>query len=379
MSRFVDLLDLPCPVCAGTRYLPIDFTSHIFSTRSSLPNINQYVNHICDGCGLITPYPQPNNDKLAEHYNSEYRASSYAVYADGRAIEPPIQIPISGYSFKRFQSYFDAMKRAVQRWPDAIPTPQDTIIDFGAYQGLFLYAARQAWGCQGIAYDYSEAGIEFARSGLGMPESRVTNDIYADNFPRPVRFATLVHVFEHLEFPNRFLQHLRDSVLTADGWLYIEVPNACGSPLSDVHHFYMYSQNNLAHILKKNGFEIVDLWLSGWPAMPELPFHNPKQNLHCLARVAAQPQTPTLVKVSALDIYAEARRSYRATALGYLRRDAGRLLKECFGLLLHSLGVVLLDLLPVSSQAKFNTPELVRNMLRLATDSRRMLLSLFKR
>ena len=217
-----------CEICGSNAYIPIDFTSFLFRTSSSLPEVNEYCNHICAGCGVITPYPPPDIQKLVAHYQGEYRASRYAVKAGDRSIEPPISIPWSGVSFQRFQSFLNAVNDVADTWPDAVPTTKDTIIDYGAYQGLFLYAAGKVWGSQGIAYDFSRTGIEFARDALGLKQSQVAQDIYVDTFQERARFVTLVHSFEHLDKPLKFMAHLRDNILTEDGWVYLEVPNAFG-------------------------------------------------------------------------------------------------------------------------------------------------------
>ena len=62
--------------------------------------------------------------------------------------------------------------RVSKKDPNCLPSVSDKIIDIGAYQGMFLNAAHQAWGVEGVAYDFSESGIEFARNVFGFKNSK---------------------------------------------------------------------------------------------------------------------------------------------------------------------------------------------------------------
>lgn len=319
MPDLITLDDCACEVCGGTRYLPITFSSYVMPTETANASVNEFVNHICDGCGVIVPYPRPNMDALAKHYNSTYRKNAYDIEAPNGLLRLPIQIPWSGVSFLRFKSFLDAVERNKAAHPDIEPTKDDAIIDFGAYQGMFLSAAVQAWGCSGVAYDFNETGIDFAKNALGLTGSRVAQDIYSDTFDQKARFAVLIHAFEHLEHPGRFLTHLREDVLQKDGWLYIEVPNAFGFSLADPTHFVTYTKDALAYVLEKNGFRVIDSWIGNYPILEDEPWSNPEQNLYAICRV--DPSAPADAKqprVDAHDIRRRVRSAYRRFSFNYV-------------------------------------------------------------
>ena len=90
-------------------------------------------------------YPQISEEKLVEYYNTAYRLSNYAIDVGAMQLDVPIAIPWSGVSFQRFQTFFNCIDDLKDKTPGIIPTEQDTIIDLGAYQGFFLYAAKKSW------------------------------------------------------------------------------------------------------------------------------------------------------------------------------------------------------------------------------------------
>ncbi|MBQ26661.1 MAG: hypothetical protein CMH81_00750 [Nitrospiraceae bacterium] len=259
-----------CRICGSAESRKISFGSLLVSTESINPTLHAYENHICAGCGVVFQYPEISDEVLVRHYNGAYRVSPYALSMPDKIIDLPIQIPWSGISFQRFHTFFEMIRRNARQFPNIVPTDKDTIIDLGAYQGMFLHAASRTWGCQTIAYDYNEQGIRFARDALGITDAKVAHNIYEDQFDEQIRFCILVHAFEHLRDPNRFLQHIRKDILRTDGYLYLEVPNVFASPLSDPTHFFTYSVDSLCFVLRKNGFEPIDVQVHGHPYLPEL-------------------------------------------------------------------------------------------------------------
>tara|TARA_B100000513_G_scaffold192598_1_gene119035 strand:- start:423 stop:1463 length:1041 start_codon:yes stop_codon:yes gene_type:complete len=336
MARLTKLGDYRCGVCGGTDFLPIDFSSYVMPTESANPAINDFVNHICDGCGVIAPYPAPDMTVLSEHYNSAYRKDAYDIETPNGLLRLPIQIPWSGVSFLRFKSFFDAVERNKARHPDIVPQATDAMIDFGAYQGMFLHAAVQAWGCSGVAYDFNETGISFAKNALGMTESQVAKDIYSDTFARKGRFAVLIHAFEHLQFPDRFLAHLHEKVLEPGGWLYIEVPNAFGFSLADPTHYFTYTTDSLRFLLEKSGFAVADIWIGNYPLLEDEPWSNPQQNIYALCKAdpgaAANARPPV---ASAQEIYKRIRRTYRRLSFEYVMRQLRFVMHHAIRLPVH--------------------------------------------
>lgn len=233
---------------------------------------------------MVGQYPQISEDELVEYYNTVYRLSDYAIDIGTTQLDVPIAIPWSGVSFQRFQTFFNLVQELRDQKPAVVPTDNDTIVDLGAYQGLFLYAAKKAWNCRAIAYDYNRAGIEFARKGLNIDEAILAKDIYADTFDAKARYVTLIHAFEHLRYPDQFLRHARKNVLLEGGFLYLELPSVYGTPLSDPTHFYTYSMECLSYLLQRNGFRVLTIREHGEPENKSVNWRNSRMNISVLAQ-----------------------------------------------------------------------------------------------
>ncbi len=293
-----------CRICSHDGLEPLGIEAFLFPGTSYAPNFHEYKNFICPGCGVVSGQPEPTDEALTAHYNAAYRVSRDAVEIGGKVVDAPIDLTVGGRSLARVRNFHDLIVGNSDRLPGLIPGAGDLVIDFGAYQGLFLHGVRELWGCRCLAYDYSESGIAFARDTLGLRESKVTQDIYTDAFDEKAKFATMIHSLEHLREPVRFLQHLRDDILSAGGTLYIEVPNLYGIALCEPVHFFTYTKESLTRLLNIGGFEVIDIRTSGYPVVAEFTAHNDKQNIICLAR----PATATSTSVATPDLAAIRRR-----------------------------------------------------------------------
>ncbi len=275
-----------CRICGHAGLETLGVEAFLFPVRSYAPDFHVFENFICPGCGVVSGQPEPDDAALGAYYENAYRTSRDALTIGGKLIDTPIDLGVGGRSLARVRSFHDLVVRNTENIADVQPTENDLVIDFGAYQGLFLHGVRQLWGCRCLAYDHSEKGIAFARDYLGFAASRVTENIYQDTFGERARFATMIHSLEHLREPLRFLEHLKTDILRKDGYLYIEIPNLYGMALCDPTHFFTYSEQSLRHLLERGGFEVIDIAVQGFPVVPEFVAHNDEQNIVCLARPA---------------------------------------------------------------------------------------------
>lgn len=333
-SRFI------CGVCGASDWTSLDVESSAFPTRSRFPAIHEFENHVCGNCAVVATIPQIEPDSVARFYNSDYRRSAYALELDGKVIEPPLQIPWSGVSFQRFETFHALVSEVAQRDPEVVPRASDAVVDVGAYQGMFLHAVNRFWGCEGVACDYSESGIEFARRALGFERSFVVSDLMVDPFPVRSRFVSLVHVFEHLPRPADFLARVRDELLQSGGYLYLEVPNVEGHPLDDPTHVYMYNERTLRALLEACGFDVQALRLTGHPRAPfRDTFGSETQNIACIARSRGGPGTADWSTTpSPAELRTDIRRAWRrisAAIVGVRCRQAVVALKGALGRLIR--------------------------------------------
>ena len=343
-----------CRICGGQNFVTIDFNSYTSKAESSNPSLNEFQSIICDSCGVVAPFPPPNMNKLKQHYNSKYRHSTSVLNFEENYIEPPIQFESTQVSFKRAQAFFDIIRKLKSEIPDIEPSTKDLIIDYGSYQGVFLNTLVDYWKCSGIAYDFNQAGIRFAKRAFGLTESVVAEDIYTDVFHEKARFITSIHNFEHLDDPIRFLNHIKENVLLHNGWLYIEVPNLYGFPLSDPTHFFTYSEDSLRYTIEKGGFHAECIWLTGKPSYSNPMWNTGHQNLHCIAKVAENSAKKTTSLAKADIIYKKLRKSYRTTSIKFILNQYKELFRFIIRTLIHTLGVILLDLMPTFIAKKIN-------------------------
>jgi hypothetical protein len=317
-----------CRICDGGSLTRLRIDSFLFPAVSYDPDFHEYENFICSGCGVVSGQPEPNEDHLIAHYNSVYRRSHSACEIDGELIDTPVDLAVSERSLKRVRNFHTAMTRNVQDYPDLKLGPEDTVVDFGAYQGMFLFGIFQLWACRCIASDYNRKGISFARSNFGFDGSRVTEDIYSDTFDEPVSIATMVHSLEHLREPVRFLKHLRKNILSPDGFIYIEVPNLYGIALCEPTHFFTYSNESLTFLLERSGFQVLDIFTSGYPETLEFTGHNDIQNLICLARPNQQLETPSVFDVDVEKIRRHLQQSYARHSAASVNRQLKTAFRE---------------------------------------------------
>lgn len=313
-----------CRICGHQGLVELGVEGLLFPARSYAPEFHQYENYICPGCAVVSAQPEPDDAALSAYYESAYRTSRDALNIGEKLVDTPIDLGVGGRSLARVRSFHDVVVGKTQEYPGVVPQQDDLVIDFGAYQGLFLHGVQQLWGCRCLAYDHSEKGITFARDYLGFEHSQVTDNIYQDSFAEPARFATMIHSLEHLRDPLAFLEHLKADILREDGFLYIEVPNLYGMALCDPTHFFTYSQQSLRHLLGRAGFEVIHMAVHGFPVVAEFVAHNNEQNIVCLARPASLKDTPAPpVDVTAVrrDLRASYARHSNA-AIGRQFRDA---------------------------------------------------------
>ena len=318
-----------CRICGHEELESLNVSAFLFPGTSYAPDFHVYENFICPGCGVVSGQPEPTDEALAAHYNAAYRVSRDAVKVGGKVIDAPVDLTVGGRSLARVRNFHDMVVANAQKSPGAVPGEEDLVIDFGAYQGMFLRGVSELWGCRCLAYDYSENGIAFARDFLGFGESKVTRDIYTDHFERKARFATMIHALEHLREPVRFLQHLRSDILQDDGYLYIEVPNLYGIALCEPAHFFTYTPESLTRLLTIGGFEVIDIRTSGYPVVTEFTAYNDQQNIICLARpMSADASGDDGSRPDLSDIRRRLRSSYASHSRAAVRRQFVNTVRE---------------------------------------------------
>ncbi|MDF1795440.1 MAG: class I SAM-dependent methyltransferase [Coxiellaceae bacterium] len=314
-----------CSACTSQNLVKINPGTYFFPSDSFDKKFHTYNNIYCEGCGIISIDRLPDKTKLIEYYNNNYRKSDFAItITQNKTIDLPIQIPWSGFSYSRFQNFLNLVKDS----KDILPISKESkFLDYGGYQGFFLYAVKQTFGCNVFNYEYNKHGLDFAEKALGI-SGQQGKDIQTDTFDTKFDFISLNHVFEHLDNPVQFLTHVRTKVLNQNGCLYIEVPNAFGSPLSDPTHFNMYTATSLINILSLAGYKTINHHIHGNQVYGLISDNN-YRNISIIATPEKSPtfkviHTPVLARRFCKDL----RRSYLKVYLNYIRHSIGLIFSE---------------------------------------------------
>ena len=195
----------------------------------------------CNQCGLVYANPRWSDEELQAAYSS-VEDDTYVDERIGREIT--------------FRKHLSALENHTG------PAGSRSLLDVGAYIGVFVEVARQAgWDAYGVepsSWAVAEAKIR------GLPVYQGTQDA-VELQGRKFDVITLWDVIEHVADPAA---ELRKSygLLKPGGWLAVHTMNIDSITsrllgqrwpwLMDMHLYY-FSQKTLAAMLKNCGFEIV--------------------------------------------------------------------------------------------------------------------------
>jgi hypothetical protein len=252
---------------------------------------------ICSECGTGIEDPMPTDEFLNSFYAKNYRKSEYGICLNGTYLDTPIQIPWIGIALKRFETFYNVIQKS------QISIQGKFLIEYGAYSGIFLDAANKVFESRTLGIDLNPDGKDFAKKVYDI--NIIIDDIYSYTPSEKASVVCLIHVFEHLKKPTEFLRHVKNHVLEDNGLIYLEVPNFFGYGFSFVHHFH-YCISTLTFLLKKEGYEVLDCFVTGKPTIPHFSSvgENHPSWLVCLAQKKSS-SINNCQKPSASSIYSE--------------------------------------------------------------------------
>lgn len=269
-----------CNICENPSLFEVKFNNPFLRTDSYNKKIHNYKCFICENCGALNQYPQLSEIDLSNYYNSSYRKSGYQIKFENKLLDFPLKFSQTGESFQRF-FYFYKMINEIN-----FDLNNKTILDYGSYQGAFLFACKKLYNCKTIGYDHNLNGLNFAKNFLDIDQVFQTKDIYKDEFNQKIDLCSLIHTFEHIKKPNELLLHIDKKILSDDGLIYIEIPDLETCHFADPTHCFMYSIESLKYVLSKNKFEILKIEKNEFYGQKD--FNTPRRyfqkNIHCIAR-----------------------------------------------------------------------------------------------
>jgi len=202
----------------------------------------------CESCGFI--FQDPNESQAAdpEFYEQTYRK----VYQDN---ENPTRKDLDIQQQRAEHTIAWLKTRGIKQVKN--------ILDIGASAGVLLDQFRTVYGCGASGVEPGKMYREFATtSGLKMYES--LEELKASS-PHRFDLVSLMHVLEHLADPIMSLRDIRESLMTPDGYLLIEVPNFYAHDSYELAHLACYTRHSLRQLLAQSGFKTVALRVHGFP------------------------------------------------------------------------------------------------------------------
>ena len=244
-NLFSEHLDV-CPVCSSTDVAPAETVTNMGIGLSY---------SVCHCCHIVFQSPRIPESALAGFYEDKYR-----LLYEGQ-IEPT-----SGNL--QTQSV-----RAAHLVDFLLANGVSCVnhLDIGSGSGALLLESRKRMQCAVTGVELDNAQREFAvHNGVAMSDTlnnwQSSSDTRAD-------LVSLSHVLEHIPSPVVYLRHLRDSVLTADGMLLIEVPHLYVQTSLQIAHTVAFTAATLRGTLARAGFAIVATRLHSQPYRRSMPIY----------------------------------------------------------------------------------------------------------
>jgi 2-polyprenyl-3-methyl-5-hydroxy-6-metoxy-1,4-benzoquinol methylase len=237
---------IQCPLCSCSR-------SRFFDRR--LFRGFPVENRICVDCGLVFQSPRMTENERAVYYQAEYRRSYQGV-------EGPITRDIVVQT---------ARAEALIAFIHPKVTSIERCLDIGCSTGLILKNFQNQFGCLPVGIEPGNAYRTYAL-GNGI---NVYQSLEEMERAREDRFDMIImsHVLEHVQNPVGYLDYLRKSVLTPEGWLLIEVPNLYAHDSFEVAHLFAFTPHSLKEVLRKGSFTVDKAKEHGQPNSLLLPLY----------------------------------------------------------------------------------------------------------
>jgi len=194
----------------------------------------------CADCGLVYASPRPASAALLSGY-AEHADPDYEAERDARGVNAHLALA------------------TIRRH-----APRGRLLEVGCAHGFFLHAARESYEATGV--EPSRAAREYARAHLRLD---VASGTLAEARFADASFdvAVMIDVIEHLADPLSVLRELA-RVVKPGGVLYLVTPDVDSLTARVLRgrwwglrpaHLYYFSERTLAEMLRKAGFERVDV------------------------------------------------------------------------------------------------------------------------
>ena len=232
--NYLDLCNQKCPVCDGDLFSILNRNDRYFMRLVIVG---------CNICGMIQTNPRPTEAGLVSFYKNDYRK----FYQD--VISPDQDYINQHNKQERLQYTICFLKNLVSYLPAV------SILDVGCSEGA-LFSAFRGDGFVGALF-----GVELNQEFASYAEKKSGAKVYPTlaALTEPCNLIVVNHVFEHLLKPCDFLENIK-YLMKKDGFLYIDVPDACEyRSLDDLHlaHIFHYTTRTLTRLVERWGFDVI--------------------------------------------------------------------------------------------------------------------------
>ncbi len=235
----------PCPICSQDRVEILHHQRFALPEGHPLPPDFNVV--ACPDCAFV--YADTRGS--ASDYDDYY--SQFSKYADQGTSTGGGGSPEDS---ERLEKMADAISQSV-------PDRHSKIVDVGCANGGLLGALKARGFVSLLGVDPSEACVENTRKLFGVPACQG----WLNALPPEclgMDLAVVSHVFEHVLDLKEAVKSLA-AALSADGILYLEVPNAAryadclAAPFQDfnVEHINHFGAASLTNLMQACGFEAL--------------------------------------------------------------------------------------------------------------------------
>ncbi|MFT7584781.1 MAG: SAM-dependent methyltransferase [Cellvibrionaceae bacterium] len=242
------MIEVPCNFCGSDNYTvkyPSTMngqTANMAAFRCTTPDYGIHGRIVqCSTCNHVYTNPVQDGDELLE---------LYAAVEDEIYVEERIGRRLT------FKKHLDALEKVTG------PGNGRTILDIGAYIGIFVEVAReQGWDATGV--DPSDWAVEYARKA-GLPVIHGTSD-HPEFIGKYFDAVTMWDVIEHLADPLGELKKAY-ALLKPGGTLAVHtmdidslISKMMGGrwPWYMAMHVQFFSQKTMVRFLEKAGFEVI--------------------------------------------------------------------------------------------------------------------------
>lgn len=257
-----DVEVVSCPLCGADRE-----ASRPFHQGEDGGRLLRYA--YCGRCGFVFQAPRPSESKLADYYSKAYHAEM-ASDEEGDRRNAWVQ-------GQRAEGMLEFLREHVDR--------VERHLDVGCSRGTLMRVVAEHYGGEAVGVEPGETHRELARAqGLEVVDQL---DEVDPEYRSSMDLVSLSHVLEHVASPREQLADLRETWLSHEGYLLVEVPSLYWHPSFERAHLGAFTASSLRFALEAAGFEIVALQAHGQPYSRTIPLF-----LLALARPSAGPRTP---------------------------------------------------------------------------------------